>query len=92
LQLFLGEWFADTRIGCPYFQRVYVKNPDLASIGQLFRQIVLSCPGVANVLACDLSLMTNTRELSVGLTVETDTGAVLTGGLGVPFLVVSGGS
>ena len=92
LQLFLGEWFVDTRLGVPYFQQIYVKNPDLAVIGQLFRQVILGCPGVASVLQANLDFVSNLRTLTATFVVQTDTGAVLTGGLGAPFIVTQGAS
>ena len=80
----------DTRIGIPYYQRILVKNPDLATIGQLFRQILLNCPGVAGVLQADLDFLTTSRQLTATFVVQTNTGAVLQGGLNSPFIVQVG--
>ncbi len=90
LQFFLGEWFMDTRQGVPYFQNVFVKNPDLGSIGQLFAKIILQTPGVKALQSANLDFDNTGRTLSANFTVQTDTGAVLQGGLGTPFVVILG--
>lgn len=40
--LFLGEWYADTRVGVPWFQRIMVKNPNLRLIETIVRSIITS--------------------------------------------------
>jgi hypothetical protein len=49
LQFFLGEWFLDQRQGMPYFQVVFVKNPDISLIQSVFRRAILQTPGVLAV-------------------------------------------
>jgi hypothetical protein len=91
-QFFLGEWFVDTRQGVPYFQQVFLKNPNLSAIGQMFRRILLQTPGVASVVSADLSLISQTRTLTATFTVMCTDGSELQGGLGVPFIVVIDGT
>lgn len=86
-QLVLGEWFADARIGVPYFQLVLVKNPNLGVIRQLFRQVILTTPGVNQILSDTPSYNPAARTLAWAFQVQTIQGAVLTGGPGVPFIV-----
>jgi|SRR5882672_5111805 len=91
LELFEGEWFADTRIGFPWFTFVLgVKNPDLRLIERLFRKACLATPGVAQVLELTVTLAPD-RNLSVTLKVQTDEGAIITGGTGAPFIVIEVG-
>lgn len=49
LRFVLGEWFLDQRIGVPYFESVFVKNPDEGRIRDIFRQTVLTTPGVSDL-------------------------------------------
>jgi hypothetical protein len=84
---FKGEWFRDSRLGIPYFQYVYVKNPNLALIGSIFEQVLRSPAGVASVPSVALDFEPRSRKLSATFQAVTNEGAVLTGGLGVPFII-----
>ncbi len=86
-RLFLGEWFIDTRIGIPYFQLVFVKNPNLQVIAQLFKRVCLQTPRVLNVLSESLNFFNGQRSLICEMKVQTESGAVLVGGPGLPFIV-----
>lgn len=84
---FKGEWFVDARIGVPYLQFVFVKNPSLPLIGRIFEKVALAAPGVRNVQSVVLNFIGNLRHLDCQLAVKANNGAVLTGGPGVPFLI-----
>jgi hypothetical protein len=84
---FKGEWFVDARLGVPYLQFVFVKNPSLTLIGHIFEQVALAAPGVKGVLSTTLNFIGNLRHLDCQLKVQANNGAVLTGGPGVPFIV-----
>lgn len=86
-QLFLGEWFADTREGIPYVPVVFKKNPDLRLIGQMYRTIVLETPGVASIKSMDVNLISRTRELDVDFVAIASDGSEIQGGPGNPFIV-----
>lgn len=87
-RFFKGEWFIDTREGVPYFQYVFVKNPDLNAISQMFKKVLLTTPGVASVVKVQCDFYTNLRQLVASFECVTDTGAVIAGGPGDPFIVV----
>ena len=86
-QFFLGEWFIDVRLGIPYYQSVLVKNPNLSSIGQLFRRVILNTPGVDSITSASLNFISNQRKLNAQFTVKTLDGFILQGGPGSPFIV-----
>lgn len=86
-QIVLGEWFADTRIGVPYFGVVLVKNPDIGVVRQLFRAVILSAPRVVDVLKLEITLNKRTRRADFVFRALADSGQVITGGTGVPFIV-----
>lgn len=84
---FKGEWFLDQRQGVPYFQYVFISNPSLAVIGNLFRQVCQSAPGVASVTSLALDYQPRYRNLTANMVVQTDDGVTLVGGVGQPFVL-----
>jgi len=46
-RFFLGEWFIDQRLGIPYFEKVFISNPDVPLLATLFRKVVLGTVGVS---------------------------------------------
>ncbi len=84
---FKGEWFCDTRLGIPYFQYVFVQNPNLNLIGSIFERVLHSPPGVASVDQLSLDYRPGLRTLATDFKCTAVTGETLTGGLGSPFIV-----
>jgi hypothetical protein len=75
LQLFLGEWFLNTRLGIPYFRDVLVKNPDFSVIRALVRERVLSDPDVVAVplVSFDYDPAVRTLSITVEAVIRDDT-------------------
>jgi hypothetical protein len=71
---FLGEWHLDQRIGIPYFQHVFVKNPNPVLIRSIFREVALGTPGVKLIARLELDLDRTTRTLSVSMSGNCDDG------------------
>lgn len=86
-KLWLGEWYLDTRIGVPYRQVVLVKNPNIAIIRTLFKKVILDTPGVKTLDQFSLTYDPRTRTAAFSFSATTDTGAVISGGSGQPFIV-----
>lgn len=82
-----GEYFLDTRQGVPYFTLVFVKNPDILLVREVFRQVIRSCKGVKEISSLELSLDTKTRKLTFQTRVRTIDGRIIVGGSGEPFIV-----
>ena len=77
---FLGELFVDTSLGIPYFESVFIKNPDFVLITSIFKAVILSEPLVAELLKFDLvSLDGATRNLRVDWTVQLVDDSVVSG-------------
>lgn len=84
---FKGGWFLDVRQGFPWFEVVYVKNPDVQIIKGVFRQTILDTPGVTDVPQLDLAFDRGARLLTGTIRVLCDDGVILVGGPGDPFIV-----
>lgn len=76
-RFFLGEWFLDTRLGVPYYRDILIKNPDSILISFIFRQVLLSTPGVASVASFSASLDRPTRFLTVDFEATLEDGTVI---------------
>jgi hypothetical protein len=90
-KFFLGEWFADTRLGIPYFQYVFIRNPDLGIVRQILLEVINKAPGVTAVVSGDVQYISNQRSATATFQVKAG-GALLTGGPGVPFVITNLGA
>lgn len=77
LRLFKGEWFLDTRVGVPYYDSILVKNPNLVAIRSIFRNAILSTPGIASLDTLETSFDAATRKLTVTFSAIKDDGGTL---------------
>ncbi len=64
---YLGEWFLDSRVGFPYTQKIFIKNPKLNELRDLFRRNALLDPGIDSVDSVVLEYEATTRKLTVDI-------------------------
>lgn len=76
LRFIRGEWFLNTETGVPYFERFFVKNPNLEHLRAILRETILSVPAVKRIEKLELALETTTRRLTVTFAVEGDAGLI----------------
>ena len=67
LKFFLGEWFLDTRLGVPYYQEILKKGAKLTVVQEVLRVVILSTPGIIEILSFSFDLVSVTRSLSLDL-------------------------
>lgn len=72
--LFRGEWFLNLDAGVPYYQDLLGKKPNLALARNIFRDAILSTPGVLEILELEVSFEPGNRALSVRWKVSTEFG------------------
>lgn len=85
-QMFLGEWFLDSRIGVPYFEVVFVKNPDTDLIKRLVTRILMSEEIIVDAQVTVYYLPAE-RMAAFEFVATADDGREIVGGSGKPFIV-----
>lgn len=78
VKFFLGEWFLDTRIGVPYFQKILGKKPRRALLDFIFRKLLLTTPGVASIDSFSQTFDGPTRTLLLSFVVTTVADGLIT--------------
>jgi hypothetical protein len=76
LQFFLGEWFLDTRLGVPYFEKLLGHKPRLSAIKELFRDVIMKVNGVMSILDLNIDFDGRERILSVSFRAGTVEGEI----------------
>ncbi|CRL44510.1 hypothetical protein SGGMMB4_01639 [Sodalis glossinidius str. 'morsitans'] len=76
LLILLGEYFLDTRIGIPYREAVWVKNPQPTLLRTIFTETLLAVEGVTRVVDLRLAVDDATRRLFITAVVESRYGEV----------------
>ncbi len=76
LKTFTGEWFMDTRLGIPYFQQVFKKQPNMTVLDTIFKSEIVNTPGVLELTAFYIGIDRKTRELSISFSARTEDGPV----------------
>lgn len=64
LRFFKGEYFLNRRDGMPYFEDIFLENPNLTVINSVYQETILETPGVIDILRFDLSIDRAARKLS----------------------------
>lgn len=88
-RFFLGEWFLDTRQGIDYFRAVLVKNPSIPLITGMFREVLLTTPGVISVKAFSIQIDRPGRALTATFEAKLNDGSILTW-KNEPFIIGAG--
>lgn len=78
-----GEFFANERIGIPYFQQVFGKSIDLNSVSSIFKSAVLNIPEVDSILKFETEYDPRTRIFEIDYTVKAVDDTVINGTLEV---------
>lgn len=76
LLTFLAEYFLDVTFGVPYVESVLVKNPDRPELEWMFRQKIMSVPGVSSIKKIDLKYDSIKRDLFLSFEANTQDGVV----------------
>ena len=87
LSFIKGEWYLDQREGIPFFEKIFIKNPNLDYVGSIFKGVILETPGVVSVKNLSVTLDNVTRIASISFEAGSSTGEILP--IDDPFLVIA---
>lgn len=77
LRAFREEWFLDLTVGVPWFQSIFdSKIPALAVAETVFRDQILSTPGVLGINSLTLEFDGSTRQLTLTFSAQTTAGVL----------------
>lgn len=77
LKFIQGEWFADQRLGVPYYEDIFAKNPNLDIVRTILLNALLSVQEVGSVDWLTFSLTNETRQLAISFQANLVSGGVL---------------
>ena len=67
LRWFLNEWRLAPAMGFPYFEEVFVKNPNLSKIRFLLREEIMAVEGVSEVVSITIAPDPHTRKADIAV-------------------------
>jgi hypothetical protein len=75
LRFILGEWFLNTIVGIPYYEQIWIKNPDLNKVSTVMKNEILNVNGVQSLTLFNMEYNTN-RTIRVKFRVNTQLGEI----------------
>ena len=75
LQWFFEEWRFGPEFGLPYFEEVFVKNPNVDHIAQIVREEAAKAEGVTEVRNVRVTYDNNTRNALIAFMLITEYGS-----------------
>lgn len=76
LLLFRGEWFLDEGEGVPFYEDVFVKNPNLGAVEASLKARIMGTPGVTELISFSMDFDRAGRFLKVDFEVNTLFGTI----------------
>jgi len=74
LLFYLGEWFLDTLAGTPWFEEVFVRPVNLATVESVIKTRILETPGITGLTDFLMDYDRPIRKLRVLFSATTDFG------------------
>jgi hypothetical protein len=85
LDIFLGEWFLDLRIGISYFRDILIHSPNSDTVRSVLRTGIMKTDGIVAVPLLEVTLDTSRRVATVEFTATYSNGESIPGSLGLNF-------
>lgn len=74
LRFFKEEWFLDTRLGMPYYEKILGKKPRLNLLKSIFRKAILTTPGMIRIDDFQIDYEGVERKINVSFTGHSTSG------------------
>jgi len=74
LKFFKGDWFLDTRLGIPYYEKILGQKSRLTAVKAIFRKAMETVEGVTEIVNLLVNYTGKTRRFSVSSKVRTEDG------------------
>jgi len=74
LSTFRGEWWLNEDLGIPYFQEIFIKNPNIPQIDSIYKAEIMGITGVQTIVNYKNEYNPQTRESLITFTEILDTG------------------
>lgn len=78
-----GEWYLNPDLGIPYFEDIFIKNPDLSVVKAHFVSAILDVPGVESIISLDPTFNRAERTYYLDFVVKSAVGEVQIEGMEV---------
>lgn len=72
IKWFFQEWVYDPELGIPYFDIVFIKNPDVEEIEELLSDEILEIEEVTDVIEMEVNIDVGKRIAIIKFTIETN--------------------
>ena len=77
LKVFKGEWYLNINIGIPYFENIFIKNPNIGLIEDIFKTIILSIETIEELIDFNLTYNNTIRKLSLDFQAKLIDGSII---------------
>ncbi|MDQ7745455.1 hypothetical protein [Hydrogenophaga pseudoflava] len=77
LLLLQGEWFLDLNAGVPWLQKILIKPARVLLANTIIRRRIATTPDVAEIVSYESNFASESRKLTVSVTVRTVYGDVV---------------
>jgi hypothetical protein len=74
MRFFLAEWYLDTLAGIPYYQYIFIKNPNQIQVDSFLQNEISSTVGVTDITSYSSAYDGASREYSVTFSASTISG------------------
>ena len=81
IKFIAAEWFLDNTQGVPWFQEIFVKNPDQDKVDSLLLAAIANTPGIVAVTYYKFTVNKAARGINVAFRAQKTTGIISYAGL-----------